>query len=160
MELKKKSATAAPPNPRRMIQALRQIGYSLEQSIADLVDNSINAKAQNVLIRFVTEGEKISSIIVADDGRDLGFKAGYAATENRYYSWLGGVTPTARGRGVADALMQAQHTWVKDAGFERVETHVREDNTAMVSLNRKAGLDVVGRFIKAGKPNLMMQKVF
>ena len=102
----------------------------------------------------------VTVFIVADDGRDLGFKAGYAATENRYYSWLGGVTPTARGRGVADALMQAQHTWVKDAGFERVETHVREDNTAMVSLNRKAGLDVVGRFIKAGKPNLMMQKVF
>jgi len=71
MEFKKKTATEAPPNPKRMIEALRQIGYSLEQSIADLVDNSINAEAGNVLIRFVTKGEKIESIIIADDGHGM-----------------------------------------------------------------------------------------
>lgn len=71
MDLKKRSSTKSLPNPKRMIEALRQIGYSLEQSIADLVDNSINADSQNVLIRFVTKGEKISSIIIADDGKGM-----------------------------------------------------------------------------------------
>lgn len=71
MDLKKKNSTESLPNPKRMIEALRQIGYSLEQSIADLVDNSINANAQNVLIRFVTKGDTISSIIIADDGEGM-----------------------------------------------------------------------------------------
>ena len=31
------------PNARRLIGALRQIGYSLEQAVSDLIDNSINA---------------------------------------------------------------------------------------------------------------------
>ena len=57
-----------PPDASRMIMALRQIGYSFENAIADLVDNSISAKATSVLIRFVCSGEQIRSIIIADNG--------------------------------------------------------------------------------------------
>src|SRR5687767_3651438 len=42
--------------------------YPIEASIADLVDNSIDAKARNVLIRFVRDGRKLLSLCVADDG--------------------------------------------------------------------------------------------
>lgn len=51
--------------------ALRQIGYSLEQAIADLIDNSINAKAKNVLIRFLWKDDSIRSVIIADDGNGM-----------------------------------------------------------------------------------------
>jgi len=44
------------PDPGRLIFALRQIGYSLEQALSDLVDNAINAAARNVLVRFVWTG--------------------------------------------------------------------------------------------------------
>ena len=40
------------------------------------------------------------TVFVAYDGeRIMGFKAGYAQTYDRYYSWLGGTHPEYRGRG-------------------------------------------------------------
>lgn len=56
------------PDAGRLITALRQIGYSLEQAIADLVDNSINAGSSTVLIRFLHDGESIKAVAVVDDG--------------------------------------------------------------------------------------------
>lgn len=56
------------PKAARMISALRQIGYSFEQAIADLIDNSINAKASAILVRFVCRDDQIQSIIVGDNG--------------------------------------------------------------------------------------------
>src|SRR5262245_27281090 len=46
-------------------------------------------------------------------GELVGFKAGYAATHNRYYSWLGGVREDFRRQGIARHLMDAQHAWAK-----------------------------------------------
>ena len=51
-----------------MIVALRQVGYSFEQAISDLVDNSINGRAANVLIRFICDENRIRSCVIADDG--------------------------------------------------------------------------------------------
>lgn len=60
-----------PPDPTRLIAALRQIGYSLEQALSDLIDNSINAAASNILIRFICDEEKIVSVALADDGSGM-----------------------------------------------------------------------------------------
>ncbi len=59
------------PEPSMMIRALRQIGYNFEQAIADLVDNSVSADAENVLIRFIARNERIRSIAIADDGTGM-----------------------------------------------------------------------------------------
>ncbi len=59
------------PDPDRLVYALRQIGYSLEQALADLADNSINAGASTVLIRFVCRDERIVRVIIADDGAGM-----------------------------------------------------------------------------------------
>lgn len=56
------------PDPQRMIVALRQVGYSFEQAISDLVDNSINGRASHVLIRFICDENSIRSCVIADDG--------------------------------------------------------------------------------------------
>ncbi|EPX60583.1 hypothetical protein D187_001737 [Cystobacter fuscus DSM 2262] len=60
-----------PPNPRMLIQALRSIGYSLEQAVADIIDNSISAKARNVLVRLVRTDERIDQVLVVDDGTGM-----------------------------------------------------------------------------------------
>lgn len=57
-----------PPNPANMITALRQIGYTVEQSIADLIDNSISAEAKHVLVRFIRDENSIINLLIADDG--------------------------------------------------------------------------------------------
>ncbi len=40
------------PDPISLVESMRDIGYSLETAIADIIDNSITAKAQSINIRF------------------------------------------------------------------------------------------------------------
>ena len=46
------SGEQLPPNPAAMMEALRDIGYSLEAAVADIIDNSITARAKTIHIRF------------------------------------------------------------------------------------------------------------
>jgi len=102
----------------------------------------------------------VSIFVAAAGERLVGFKAGYAATENRYYSWLGGVDPDWRGQGLASELMTRQHEWLRGTNYALVETHVRQDNDVMVALNLKHGLRITGMFLKRGEPNYVMQREF
>lgn len=47
-----RAADILPPNPAGLIQSLRSFGYSREEAIADLVDNSISAGASHVDVDF------------------------------------------------------------------------------------------------------------
>lgn len=55
----------------RIVDAFKNIGYSLEAAIADLVDNSIDAHATTVLIRFLRTQDEILSLVVVDNGRGM-----------------------------------------------------------------------------------------
>lgn len=45
--------------------------HTLESALADLVDNSIDAEASHVLIRFVTRHSRLVQVDVVDDGRGM-----------------------------------------------------------------------------------------
>lgn len=60
----------APPRPGALIESLRAFGYDAPTAIADLVDNSIAAKAKNVWLEFIWAGES-SIIVVKDDGTGM-----------------------------------------------------------------------------------------
>jgi hypothetical protein len=47
------------PSPLSLIESLRDIGYSMETAVADIIDNSITVKANNIWIRFSWNSEKI-----------------------------------------------------------------------------------------------------
>ena len=99
------------------------------------------------------------TVFTADnEGALVGYKAGYATHPNRYYSWLGGVAPDCRGQGVGKLLMDEQHAWLQSTRFKTVETHVAQDNAAMVQLNLKSGLTITGMFSKDGELNFIMKK--
>lgn len=55
------------PGAAALVETLRAIGYSPETAIADLIDNSIAARARNVAIRFNWAGPD-STVIITDDG--------------------------------------------------------------------------------------------
>src|SRR4051812_9007003 len=55
------------PSASRLMASLRDMGYSVEAAIADLVDNSIDAGARHVHIDARFAGED-SSITITDDG--------------------------------------------------------------------------------------------
>ncbi len=53
-----------------MLEALRAVGYSVQTALADLIDNSITAGAQNVWLTFHWNGAD-SYITLRDDGRGM-----------------------------------------------------------------------------------------
>lgn len=55
------------PRASALIESLRAFSYDLPSAIADLVDNSITAQAENVWIDFHWNGED-SAIVISDDG--------------------------------------------------------------------------------------------
>jgi len=59
-----------PPNYSRFIHALRNIGYSFEEAVADVTDNSIDAKAGKVHLRFIIQKERVDLLIV-DNGEGM-----------------------------------------------------------------------------------------
>ena len=87
-----------------------------------------------------------------DEQRDtlVAFKLGYAATPERYYSWLGGVDPRGRRQGIARRLMEAQHAWARARGYRAVETGALVDNTAMLALNLQFGFRIIGMYQRTG----------
>lgn len=78
------------------------------------------------------------------DGAPAGFKFGYEREPGLFYSWLGGVLPTARKMGIASGLMVKQHADLAAAGIAYVETRTRAANNAMIILNLKSGFEIKG----------------
>ncbi len=60
-------STPAPPEPSSMIETFREIGYSIETAIADIIDNSITANAQNIWIDYNWLGPS-TTLSITDDG--------------------------------------------------------------------------------------------
>lgn len=65
------SEETLPPNYSKLDKALRSIGYSFEVAIADIIDNAIDAKAKNVLVRFVIRRDSPLDVVVYDDGSGM-----------------------------------------------------------------------------------------
>lgn len=68
----------ATPGAKALIESLRAVGYSLSTAIADIVDNSIAAQAENVWLNFHWGGSK-SWISIIDDGEGMSDKTLYNA---------------------------------------------------------------------------------
>jgi predicted GNAT superfamily acetyltransferase len=95
-----------------------------------------------------TAGRKGLLVLIAYEaghgGRAIGYKIGYEQSSKRLYSWIGGVHPDCRGRGVAKALMQRQLDRAREAGYRFVTTHTANRFRDMLVLNIKSGFDIVG----------------
>jgi len=86
----------------------------------------------------------------------VGYKLGYRTGNRRecFYSWLGGVHPHHRRKGVARALTRVQHEWARERGFRYVETHTWGDNAAMLILNLQEGFIAAGALSATDRPGV------
>ena len=55
------------PSPSALVQSLRDIGYSMESAVADIIDNSITAESSNVYINF-SWNKGFPWLAITDDG--------------------------------------------------------------------------------------------
>lgn len=58
------------PSAKSTINSYRSFGYNLSTAIADIIDNSISAKAQNVYLSYEWNGQD-SFIMIVDDGNGM-----------------------------------------------------------------------------------------
>lgn len=73
MKVKKKKnivSEDASPNPEYLIKSIAEQGYSLETSLADLMDNSISANAHKIEVLIDTDSEPFK-LFLADNGEGM-----------------------------------------------------------------------------------------
>jgi len=58
------------PSAQRLVRSLRDVGYEFATAVADLIDNSIEAKANTVWVDVVWDGEA-SYVTIADNGEGM-----------------------------------------------------------------------------------------
>ena len=59
-----------PPSPSSSISGLREIGYTINTAVADIIDNSVTAGASNIWVKFVW-AEENSYVSILDDGKGM-----------------------------------------------------------------------------------------
>jgi hypothetical protein len=68
--LSKQKTIPLAPTPENLLESLRDIGYSMETAVADIIDNSITAQANSIEVRFAwNDGNPWIAII--DDGHGM-----------------------------------------------------------------------------------------
>jgi hypothetical protein len=126
------------PGASAMMESLRAFGYSTPAAVADLIDNSITAKAANVWVNFFWDGPK-SYVSILDDGCGMTEEELTGAMRAGSRSPLEGRSPTDLGRfglGLKTAsFSQCRQLTVssKPRGLQRVTRrwdldHVRDSN--------------------------------
>jgi ribosomal protein S18 acetylase RimI-like enzyme len=129
-------------------QAIEEI-QGLVTSVFESLDPDVPWRIVNMPAFTVFEARSAGVLV--------GFKMGYAHARRRYYSWLGGVHPDFRHRGIARRLMTSQHRWLTEQGYTSVETSARDDNIAMIQLNLSSSFGKVGTRPKDGIATLCLK---
>ena len=126
-------------------------GLPDEELLAWVVEVSNSAFSRDGSIaeyqRVLTGKKSILTCIAFDKGSPVGFKIGYEERPHYFESWRGGVSKTARRRGIAQQLTQHQHAWCEQQGFRFITTTCSNDNTGMLILNLQNGLRITGSFL-------------
>ncbi len=85
------------------------------------------------------EGKRSLVLVAEEQGDIIGFKIGYELNAETFYSWFGGVTPAARGKGVAQTLLDEQEAWVVAQGYKTLKVKSRNQFPMMLRLLIKNG---------------------
>lgn len=72
----------------------------------------------------------------------IGFKIGYPVLNEAFYSWIGGVHPDFRRKGIASRLADEQEKWVRRKGFKRLKTKSMNRFKPMIMLNLQRGFNI------------------
>jgi len=106
--------------------------------------------------------EKVEQLLVlcAFDGEQLvGFKIGYEEKSDEFYSWIGGVHPNYRKKGIGTELMNMQHRMLIEQGYKTVLTKTKNKWRNMLILNLRHGFDIIGTYTDSkGEPKIILRK--
>ena len=95
-------------------------GGDLADQIVALCGVVLPAKRSLDMPSRMTHTSDAWSIVALLDGRVVGFKLGFCDRPERFYSWMGGVHPDFRRRGIARELMRLQAQRSIRVGYTRI----------------------------------------
>ncbi|MCH7762423.1 MAG: GNAT family N-acetyltransferase [Candidatus Marinimicrobia bacterium] len=79
----------------------------------------------------------------------IGFKIGYDRFEDgSFYSWMGGVLPEYRKKGIAKMLANYQEKWAKENKYTTIRLKTRKKYKAMVAFSLKRGFKILNKIAK------------
>lgn len=92
-------------------------------------------------------------VILAKNANEVvGFKLGYERWQGTFFSWLGCVRSEYRRQGIARELLQRQHQWCEEQGYEKILTNSRNSFPKMMILNIQEGFQISGTEMDGGDP--------
>lgn len=112
-------------------------------------------ESREVLLNRCGERDVLAFIAFWQE-QPVGYKLGYGLSCQVFYSWLGGVIPSCRRRGVALALMLAQEQTVRERGYQRIEVKTMAAFPGMIHLLKRRGYRLDGYETLGGKAHQKM----
>lgn len=82
--------------------------------------------------------------LVKDKGKSIAFKVWYEDSGGQIYSWLGGVHPDYRRRGIASKLMDIQFDMARQQGYSKIKLKTHKGHPEMIALCKKRGFEFKG----------------
>jgi predicted GNAT superfamily acetyltransferase len=132
---------------------------ALLSSMLELHDSIFDVQNSNIVVEELGKKSKFLILFAVADGRVVGYKVGYEDRTDRFYSWLGGVHPAYRNRGIASELMRRQHAWCEQQGYSIIRTHTKNKWRNMLVLNIRHGFDIIGTYTDGkGEPKIILEK--
>lgn len=119
---------------------------SIEDAVA--VSNQI-PELENPHAKEVYEsrmkGKKHLILIAYVEEKMVGFKVGYDKFDDgkNFYTWMGGILPAFRKKGIAAALAKKQETWIAQNGFQNVILKTRNKHQGMLILAIKNDFKII-----------------
>ena len=89
-----------------------------------------------------------------DDHNPIAFKIGYQRhSDGSFYSWMGGVLPNYRRKGIANNLADHQEAWAKKKSYNSIKVQTRSKHNAMLTLLINRGFQITNRNEKISNSN-------
>ncbi len=117
---------------------LLEVLLTLEQSIFE------NPYTREKFRRKISDKVNLLVMVYFDNEIPCAFKIGFELSSEIFYSWIGGVVPHYRKRGLALELMKKQHDLASQMGYKIIRTQTENKFKAMLIFNLKYGFDIVG----------------
>ncbi|MBA4535933.1 GNAT family N-acetyltransferase [Bacillus aquiflavi] len=110
--------------------------------IVNLYSDVFDGSAEDLLIKMKDKPKLLFNIALYGQ-KIVGFKIGYELDNNKFYSWLGGVDPDYRKRGIALTLIEQQHEYLRKNGYKVVQTKTMNKWRNMLILNIRNGFNII-----------------
>ena len=121
------------------------VGPSEVELIVSLY-NQVFAPARDVAFferRFKSRSQLLN-LIAEVDGRPVGFLCGLELKPNTWFTWLAGVLPDYRRSAIATQLIEAEHAWAVEQGYEYVRMECQNQHRPVLQMAITLGFDIVG----------------